>query len=91
MYKLAYALTLIFAFSNAIFAQFIPEEKPYRIALLGCIREYEPAPALWKYTEINADLALWVGDNIYADTEDDPSVIANGYQTLGNLEAFKAF
>lgn len=92
MYRLAFTLLLsIFALSNALFAQFAPEEEPYRIALLGCIREYEPAPALWKYTEIDADIALWVGDNIYADTEDDPSVIANGYQTLGNLEAFKAF
>ena len=91
MNRLVLTLILFYALPSTIHAQFIPEGEPFRIALLGCIREYEPAPALWKYTEIDADLALWVGDNIYADTEDDPDVIASGYQTLGNLEAFNVF
>ncbi len=45
-------------------------EKIERIALLACIRQKEPVPALKKYVELKAGLHLWLGDNIYADTKE---------------------
>jgi alkaline phosphatase D len=61
-----------------------------RIALLGCIRQEEPAPALQSYAEAQPDLSLWVGDNIYVDTQDDPQAIFEGYQRLAAQPGFAA-
>lgn len=66
-----------------------PSKKDYRIAVLGCLRQLEPAPALYQYTQLDADLALWIGDNIYSDTKDDPSFIEQNYQKLASLPAFQ--
>ncbi len=41
-----------------------------RIAILGCIRQDRPIPALARYRDLNAQLHIWLGDNIYADTTD---------------------
>lgn len=59
------------------------------IALLGCLRQYEPAPALSYYAERNFDLCLWVGDNIYADTQDDPAVLESCYNLLASFPSFQ--
>lgn len=69
-------------------AQHQPDSESFRIAILGCIRQSEPMPALQGYVDIEPDLALWIGDNIYADTENDPDVIREGYQTLASQPAF---
>ena len=66
-------------------------EKPdgaFRIALLGCIRQDLDAPALEKYPHLEQDLNLWLGDNIYADTEDDPSFIRACYEQLAAKPGF---
>lgn len=68
-----------------------PEKKTHRIAILGCLRQLEPAPALYQYTQLDADLALWIGDNIYSDTKDNPELIQQNYEVLGSLPAFKEF
>ena len=60
-----------------------------RIALLGCIRQNEPVPALKKYVDLEADLHLWVGDNIYADAKEDPGIIKQCYETLASKPGFK--
>ena len=52
-----------------------------RIAILGCIRQDRPLPALKDYCDLDADLHLWLGDNIYADT-DSPEVIRACYENL---------
>ena len=65
------------------------KEQPYRIAILACIREYEPIPALQGYIDLHPDIALWIGDNIYADTEDDPQVITDGYAQLASYSTFQ--
>lgn len=68
-------------------------EKPdgaFRIALLGCIRQDLDAPALEKYPRLGQDLNLWLGDNIYADTEDDPSYIRACYEQLAAKPGFEA-
>ena len=60
-----------------------------RIAILGCHKQFEPAPALFRYQEINPDLCLWVGDNVYADTKDDISYIDSCYAALAAKPAFR--
>ena len=70
--------------------QYQPDNDPFRINFLGCIRQYEPAPALSSYPQLNSDISLWIGDNIYADTQTDPSVIEESYAQLAGFEAFQA-
>ena len=86
---------LVMAFSMAVFglehieAQEHVESPIHRIALLGCIRQNEAVPALEKYPKLNADLHLWVGDNVYADAEDDPKVIRDSYRKLAAKPGFE--
>jgi alkaline phosphatase D len=61
----------------------------YRIALLGCHKQFEPAPALSKYLEAEPDLCLWIGDNIYADTETDITFVERCYAALAAKPAFQ--
>lgn len=61
-----------------------------RIALLGCIKQYEPAPALQSYAQAAPDLSLWVGDNVYIDTQDNPEAIYQGYRDLAAQPGFEA-
>jgi YVTN family beta-propeller protein len=37
-----------------------------RIAILGCHRQAEPAPAIAACAAAHPDLVLWIGDNVYA-------------------------
>ena len=60
-----------------------------RVAILGCHKQNRPSPALEKYVEAKPDLCLWVGDNVYADTRDDPSYIQKCYDTLAAKPAFQ--
>ena len=60
-----------------------------RIALLGCHKQNQPSPALEKYVEAKPDLCLWIGDNVYADTRDDPSYIQKCYDALAAKPAFQ--
>ena len=60
-----------------------------RIAIVGCHRQDLPAPALSRYIESDPDLVLWVGDNVYADTEDDISYIESCYAALEAKPAFR--
>lgn len=60
-----------------------------RIAQIGCHKQNEPAPALFRYLEAKPDLTIWVGDNVYADTKDDINYIKSCYQVLANKPAFR--
>lgn len=64
-------------------------EGTYRIGILGCHRQFEPAPALVRYLSSELDLALWIGDNIYADTRTDIGYLDSCYQALGAKPAFR--
>jgi len=66
----------------------VADEPIRRIAILGCHRQTEPAPSLVRYLDARPDLCLWVGDNVYADTPDDPAHIR---ACLGELAARPAF
>lgn len=61
----------------------------YRIAILGCHRQFRPAPALVRYVESEPDLCLWIGDNIYADTQDDVEHLQKCYDALAAKPAFQ--
>lgn len=60
----------------------------FRISILGCLRQNKPAPALARYAQHDADLVLWVGDSMYADTN-DPAAIARCYEQLAKLPHFE--
>ncbi len=60
-----------------------------RIAILGCLKQNEPAPALEKCLEAKPDLCLWIGDNVYADTKTSPDFIAECYATLAAKPEFQ--
>lgn len=79
-----FGLLFFFLFYLPVFGQ-----KPFRLAVIGCHKQFEPAPALVKYLEIEPDLCLWIGDNVYADSEDDFSYIEKCYTALANKPAFQ--
>lgn len=60
-----------------------------RLALIGCHRQDRPAPALLSYVKAKPQVALWVGDNVYADTKDDPNFIRRCYAQLTQQPGFK--
>ena len=62
---------------------------PLRIAVLGCHKQFEPAPALFRYLEADPNLCLWIGDNVYADTKDDITFLDSCYNALAAKPAFK--
>ncbi|MDC6367642.1 MULTISPECIES: alkaline phosphatase D family protein [Flavobacteriaceae] len=71
------------AFLNVTQAQFRPKkEGDFRIAVLACIRQFEPAPAFANYVKADPDLCLWIGDNIYADADTEAQWIQTCYDTL---------
>jgi len=82
-------LALSFLFPILSYGQYQPDDDPFRINFLGCIRQYEPAPALSSYPPLNSDISLWIGDNIYADTQTDPTIIEESYAQLAGFEAFQ--
>ena len=59
-----------------------------RVAILGCIRQMKPVPALVAYAAAKADLNLWIGDNVYVDTKDDPAAFAKAYAQLAQQPGF---
>jgi alkaline phosphatase D len=60
-----------------------------RLGIIGCHQQPRPAPALLKYVEARPDVVLWVGDNVYADTMDDPSHIERCYSVLEGKPGFR--
>ncbi|MDR9447529.1 MAG: PA14 domain-containing protein, partial [Balneolaceae bacterium] len=80
--------TVSFMGTASVMAQFQSNPDPLRIAMLGCVKQTEPIPAFESYAKLDADISLWMGDNVYADTEDDPSFIRQSYQTLASKPFF---
>ena len=60
-----------------------------RIGVIGCHRQDKPAPALNRYLQASPDVALWVGDNVYADSLNDISHIEKCYQRLESQTAYR--
>lgn len=74
--------------ATAIFAAVPPAPGQTRIALLGCLKQEQPAPALQSYAASAPDVSLWVGDNVYIDTQDVPEAIYQGYRDLAAQPGF---
>lgn len=59
------------------------------IAVIGCHDQHKPAPALPYFADVlKPNYAIWVGDNVYADTETDPAHIQKQLDILGNKDGF---
>lgn len=65
-------------------------ESVTKIAVIGCHNQHAPAPALtFMADSIAPDFCLWVGDNVYADTETDPQHIENQLNVLIGKPGFQ--
>ncbi len=62
---------------------------PSRIAFGSCADQSSPQPILYKVIERNPDLFVYLGDNIYGDTEDMAELQAK-YDELGARKEFQA-
>lgn len=61
-----------------------------RIAVIGCHSQNNPAPVLpFMAEKMNPDYCLWVGDNVYADTETDALHVMRQLQILEAKPGFK--
>jgi len=61
---------------------------PTRIAFGSCADQNQPMPVLDQVVALNPDLFIYLGDNIYGDTEDMDTLQAK-YQTLAAREEFQ--
>ncbi len=61
-----------------------------KIALLGCHQQNNPAPALEYFADVlKPDFAVWLGDNVYADTRTDPQHIQRQLEVLEQKAGFQ--
>ncbi len=60
-----------------------------RVGIIGCHQQPRPTPALMRYVAAKPDMVLWVGDNVYADTKDDPAHIERCYAQLEAKPGFR--
>jgi len=60
----------------------------FRIAFGSCAHEDHPLPVFKTIIKQNPDLFIFMGDNIYADTE-DPEVMRNKYKLLAANKGFQ--
>lgn len=61
-----------------------------KIAIIGCHNQHSPAPAIpYMANTLEPDYTLWVGDNVYADTETDPEHIQRQLEVLEGKEGFR--
>jgi hypothetical protein len=56
----------------------------------GAIGRIDRRRPLARYLELDSDWLLWIGDNVYADTRDDPSFIEACYAKLAARPEFPA-
>lgn len=61
---------------------------PARIAFGSCSHQDKPAPVWDAICEFRPDLFIFLGDNIYGDTE-DMDVLRRKYQTLGSKPGYQ--
>ena len=73
------------------FAQGTPpaDEPIQRIAFGSCVRQERPAPIWNTVVDSRPEVFLFIGDNIYGDTE-DMRVMRDKYATLGAMTGFRS-
>ena len=81
-------LILLAAFASSALSQDLTFEEPVsRIAFGSCFREQRPAPIFEAIQAANPEVFLWMGDNIYGDTQ-DMEILRQKYQAAKNLPAY---
>lgn len=79
-----------FLFIFMAFASFSQNQDVTKIALIGCHKQHEPAPALTYFFEkLDPDYAVWLGDNVYADTKTNPDYIREQLHVLEAKDGFR--
>ena len=58
-----------------------------RIAFGSCLRQSKPAPIFKTIAANKPDVFIWLGDNVYGDSE-NPDVMRQAYDTLASLDGF---
>ena len=67
----------------------VNKSKPsYKIAFGSCAQNYHPLPILKDVAKHQPDVFVFLGDNIYGDTN-DMKVLKERYEKLGNKESFQ--
>lgn len=85
MFRVTLLAALAFSFVSVAYAA---EPAVRRVAMAGCHRQDLPAPSMYRYVDASPDLMIWMGDNVYADTEDDIRFIEHCYSLLESHPAF---
>ena len=60
-----------------------------RIALGSCLKQDRPAPVLQMVRELQPELFIWLGDNVYGDTQ-DMTVLETKYRQVAAKPPFAA-
>ncbi|MBK1828342.1 alkaline phosphatase D family protein [Haloferula rosea] len=58
-----------------------------QMAFVSCLKQTHPAPAMDAIAALKPDVFIWMGDNIYGDSE-DMAVLARKYQEVRELPAY---
>lgn len=74
-------MRVILAFYVSLFAHYSVADDIQRIAFGSCSHQDKPQPIWNEVLAADPDLFIFLGDNIYGDS-DDPKVLADKYQTL---------
>lgn len=82
--------TLLFLFLLFTQSPFLWSQDSTKIALLGCHEQNWPAPSLSFFADVlQPDYAVWLGDNVYADTKTDPQHIKRQLDILAAKPGFQ--
>ncbi|MCB9256368.1 MAG: alkaline phosphatase family protein [Chitinophagales bacterium] len=80
----------IFAFFATYLLSFTLAQHSTTIGLLGCHVQGRPAPSIEFFADVlQPDYAVWLGDNVYADTESDPQYIQDQLNVLAQKPGFQ--
>src|SRR5215218_7890200 len=66
----------------------LPTKPMSRIAFGSCCRQDKPQPIWDAIASAQPDVFIWLGDNIYADTE-DPAVMRAMYDLVANQPGYE--
>lgn len=86
MQKLLLSLVILYL----TISSYAQDHSVTKIAVLGCHNQGEEAPAIpYFVNKLKPDYSIWIGDNVYADTETDPKHIQRQLEVLENKAGFK--
>jgi alkaline phosphatase D len=65
-----------------------PLDESFKIAFGSCAHQDKPQPLILKAVKLNPDLFIYLGDNIYGDTQ-DMNILKNKYEKLASKFEFQ--